>query len=167
MGKYKDKKGTTLMGDILRKAGSLGKVIGPEALKVVGTMTGMSSLTKLGNALDSDPNIDQATKKELMAVAEARIQRDIEEAKEISLRWNADTKSDSWLSRNVRPMVLGWLIFFMSIIIVTDSIDTVSFEVSDTYITLLQTLLVTVIVAYFGSRGMEKYKKISNGSKIS
>ena len=68
--------------------------------------------------------------------------------------------SDSWLSKNIRPIVLAWLVIFVSLFAVVDSIDTIDFTVEAAWITLFSTLLVTVIVSYFGSRGVEKYQKI-------
>ena len=85
----------------------------------------------------------------------------IEYEKTISDRWSSDMASDSWLSKNARPMTLIFLLIVISVFATLDSIDNLAFQVSTTYIDLFKTLLVTVVVAYFGSRGMEKYKKIS------
>jgi hypothetical protein len=67
-------------------------------------------------------------------------------------------KSDSWLSKNTRPMALIFLTLAMTIFIVLDS--TVLLEIKTGWVSLLETLLVTVYVAYFGSRGAEKITKI-------
>ena len=69
--------------------------------------------------------------------------------------------SDSWLSKNVRPMTLIFLTIFMTFIIISDSKTLWEFEVKESYIKLLETLLFAVYLAYFGSRGVEKYKKLS------
>lgn len=162
MGKYKDKKGTTLMGDILRKVGSVGRVLGPEALKVIGTITGMSGLTKLGEALDNDPAVSPQLKDELMEIAVKRIELDIVEEQERTKRWSADMSSDSWLSKNVRPMTLISLLLFVFGIIIADSIEVAKFTVDEGYKELLKALLLTTFFAYFGGRAYNKAVKIKN-----
>ena len=86
---------------------------------------------------------------------------DIIEMQEISKRWQSDMKSDSWLSKNTRPMSLIFLTISMVLLILLDSFEW-SFTVSTGWVDLLQTLLVTVYVAYFGSRGAEKFQTIKN-----
>ena len=78
--------------------------------------------------------------------------------KEISSRWNADMNSDSWLSKNVRPLVLVFLVISTVLMIFIDA-GVVQFEVKDTWVDLLQLVLITVIGAYFGGRSLEKVKK--------
>ena len=78
--------------------------------------------------------------------------------KEISSRWNADMKSDSWLSKNVRPLVLIFLVIATVLMIFIDA-GTISFNVEDKWTDLLQLVLITVIGAYFGGRSLEKTKK--------
>jgi hypothetical protein len=71
--------------------------------------------------------------------------------------------SDSWLSKNTRPMTLIFLTVSMVFLILLDSLN-IDFGVSVEWIDLLKSLLITVYVAYFGSRGVEKFKNI--GSKL-
>ena len=78
--------------------------------------------------------------------------------KEISSRWNADMKSDSWLSKNIRPMILAFLVVSTVLMIFIDA-GVIAFEVKDTWVDLLQLVLITVIGAYFGGRSLEKTKK--------
>ena len=78
--------------------------------------------------------------------------------KEISSRWNADMNSDSWLSKNVRPLVLVFLVIATVLMIFIDA-GTISFNVEDKWTDLLQLVLITVIGAYFGGRSLEKVKK--------
>ncbi len=82
------------------------------------------------------------------------------EIQEVSKRWDSDMQSDSWLSKNVRPITLIYLTLATTIYIVLDSLD-ISFKIDEAWIELLKTLLVTIYVAYFGSRGFEKFKKIN------
>ena len=79
---------------------------------------------------------------------------------EISKRWDSDMSSDSWMSKNTRPMTLIFLTVSSLILIVLDSLN-IDFGVSNEWIELLKSLLITVYVAYFGSRGVEKFKYIS------
>jgi hypothetical protein len=90
--------------------------------------------------------------KELIATYETNME------KEISSRWNADMKSDSWLSKNVRPMVLIFLVVCTVLMIFIDA-GTIAFHVEDKWTDLLQLVLITVIGAYFGGRSLEKTKK--------
>jgi len=90
--------------------------------------------------------------KELMANYE------IEMEKNISSRWEADLKSDSWLSKNVRPLVLIFLIVCTMLLIFIDA-GALNFEVKSSWVDLLQLVLITVIGAYFGGRSLEKVKK--------
>ena len=83
---------------------------------------------------------------------------DVEMEKNITSRWEADLKSDSWLSKNVRPMVLIFLIVCTMLLIFIDA-GAIKFNVKDSYIDLLQLVLITVIGAYFGGRSLEKVKK--------
>lgn len=78
----------------------------------------------------------------------------------VSDRWKADMMSDSWLSKNTRPIIVLSLLAFLFIIIICDSAIGEKFEVKAAYIDLMSTLLVTTIVAYFSSRGIEKYKAL-------
>jgi hypothetical protein len=83
---------------------------------------------------------------------------EVEMEKNITSRWEADLKSDSWLSKNVRPMTLIFLVVCTTLLIFIDA-GTINFEVKDTWVDLLQLVLITVIGAYFGGRSFEKVKK--------
>lgn len=89
------------------------------------------------------------------------LEQDMVEMQEISKRWNSDMKSDSWLSKNTRPMTLIFLTVSMVFLILLDSFE-IDFSVDSGWVDLLKSLLITVYVAYFGSRGAEKFKSISN-----
>ena len=90
--------------------------------------------------------------KELVASYEVQME------KEISSRWEADMKSDSWLSKNVRPLVLVFLVVSTVLMIFIDA-GTINFVVEAKWTDLLQLVLITVIGAYFGGRSLEKTKK--------
>lgn len=78
--------------------------------------------------------------------------------KQITERWKVDMKSDSWLSKNIRPMVLIFLVVSTVLLIFIDA-GAIAFEVKASWVDLLQLVLITVIGAYFGGRSLEKVKK--------
>ena len=103
------------------------------------------------------------TSKEEKLAAEQKVKElianyEIEMEKNITARWQVDLKSDSWLSKNVRPMVLIFLIVCTMLLIFIDA-GAIKFDVKDTWVDLLQLVLITVIGAYFGGRSFEKVKK--------
>jgi hypothetical protein len=103
------------------------------------------------------------TSKEEKLEAERKIKElvanyEVEMEKNITSRWEADLKSDSWLSKNVRPLVMIFLIVCTMLLIFIDA-GALSFDVKATWVDLLQLVLITVIGAYFGGRSLEKVKK--------
>ena len=77
---------------------------------------------------------------------------------EVSERWRVDMQSDSWLSKNIRPMVLIFLCFSTVLLIFIDS-GVITFRVDESWVELLKVVLMTCIGAYFGGRSFEKSKK--------
>lgn len=145
--KFKD----TKVGKFLSKAA-------PGILGTVGDVlpdSGVLGVVK--NLISKDEALPPEDKEKAMKLLEM----DIIEMQEVSKRWASDMQSDSWLSKNTRPMSLIFLTLSMVILILLDSFEW-SFEVSSGWVDLLQTLLVTVYVAYFGSRGAEKFQSIKN-----
>ena len=120
---------------------------------------GAADLVKnVGGVLDN-----LTTSKEEKLEAERKIKKlianyEVEMEKNITARWEADLKSDSWLSKNVRPMTLIFLIVCTMLLIFIDA-GALNFEVKSTWVDLLQLVLITVIGAYFGGRSLEKVKK--------
>ena len=103
------------------------------------------------------------TSKEEKLEAERKIKEiianyEVEMEKNITSRWEADLKSDSWLSKNVRPMILIFLVVCTTLLIFIDA-GVISFNVEAKWTDLLQLVLITVIGAYFGGRSLEKTKK--------
>tara|TARA_A100001515_G_scaffold119551_1_gene102261 strand:+ start:3872 stop:4270 length:399 start_codon:yes stop_codon:yes gene_type:complete len=90
--------------------------------------------------------------KELIADYETKMEANITD------RWKSDMNSDSWLSKNVRPLVLIFLVVCTVLMIFIDA-GTIAFEVEQKWTDLLQLVLITVIGAYFGGRSFEKSKK--------
>ena len=130
----------------------------------------MSILTKLfsGGAADLVKGVGGVidnlhTSKEEKLAAQQKIKElvsDYETKMEANItdRWKSDMNSDSWLSKNVRPMVLIFLVVCTVLMIFIDA-GTISFVVEDKWVDLLQLVLITVIGAYFGGRSFEKSKK--------
>ena len=120
---------------------------------------GASKLIKdVGGVIDN-----LTTTKEEKLAAEHKIKElisnhELELQKQVTNRWEADMKSDSWLSKNVRPLVLIFLVVSTVLMIFIDA-GVIAFEVKDTWVDLLQLVLITVIGAYFGGRSLEKVKK--------
>ena len=103
------------------------------------------------------------TSKEEKLEAERKIKdlianHEIEMEKNITERWKMDMQSDSWLSKNIRPLVLVFLVVATVLMIFIDA-GTITFVVEDKWTDLLQLVLITVIGAYFGGRSLEKVKK--------
>ena len=120
---------------------------------------GASKLIKdVGSVIDN-----LTTTKEEKLAAEQRIKElisnhELELQKQVTNRWEADMKSDSWLSKNVRPLVLIFLVVSTVLMIFIDA-GVIAFEVEKKWTDLLQLVLITVIGAYFGGRSLEKTKK--------
>jgi len=110
------------------------------------------------NLIDRDETLPPPDKEMALKL----LQQDIVEAQEVSKRWESDMSSDSWLSKNTRPMSLIFLTIMTIAFIWVDSHGYIDFTVEEQWINLLKTLTTTVYVAYFGSRGAEKFKSISN-----
>jgi len=103
------------------------------------------------------------TSKEEKLAAELKVKElisnyEVEMEKTITDRWKADMNSDSWLSKNIRPMTLAFLVISTVLMIFIDA-GTIEFIVEDKWTDLLQIVLITVIGAYFGGRSFEKVKK--------
>ena len=94
----------------------------------------------------------QAKIKDMIMGYEAEMQKQVTE------RWKLDMNSDSWLSKNIRPLVLIFLVVCTMLFIFIDA-GKINFNVKDSYVDLLQLVLITVIGAYFGGRSLEKVKK--------
>ena len=88
------------------------------------------------------------------------LEQDMVEMQEVTKRWQSDMQSDSYLSKNTRPLTLIFLTCSLVIFILLDGFE-IDFSIDDAFVDLLKSLLITVYVAYFGSRGAEKFKSIS------
>ena len=157
MGNHKERTGKTRVGKFLIGV----KNVAPSVLELASTITGVKDLDKLADAIRGDSEMSTQDKDTALQFLEI----DIAEMKEVTKRWESDMVSDSWLSKNVRPLCLISLTVFLFFMIFTDSKTEWNFEIKESYITLMQALLVAVYLAYFGSRGYEKGMKLRNKRK--
>lgn len=114
----------------------------------------------LGNAASI---IDEVvTTKEEKEILKNQLERIILETEKtiqdnVTERWKADMASDSWLSKNVRPLVLLFLVISTVLLVFIDA-GFIDFEVKENWVSLLELVLITVIAAYFGGRSVEKVR---------
>jgi hypothetical protein len=126
----------------------------------------MALLTNLFSKLlgDSSKIIDEVvTSQEEKLILKNELEKILNENRvvieqEVTKRWQSDMNSDNWLSKSIRPLVLAWLVVSTTLLIFIDA-GVIEFVVEDKWVDLLQIVLITVIGAYFGSRGLEKIKK--------
>ncbi len=120
---------------------------------------GAADLVKsVGGVIDGLHTSDEEKLAAELKVKELVSQYETQMEKEITSRWQADMKSDSWLSKNIRPLVLAFLVISTVLLIFIDA-GAINFVVEQKWTDLLQLVLITVIGAYFGGRSFEKIKK--------
>ena len=112
----------------------------------------------VGGVIDNLHTSEEEKLEAAQKVKELVSNYEVEMEKQITDRWKSDMASDSWLSKNVRPLVLVFLVITTVLMIFIDA-GMISFEVEAKWTDLLQLVLITVIGAYFGGRSLEKTKK--------
>jgi len=128
--------------------------------KIIQWLTG-GVIKEVGNVIDK-----LTTTEEEKLVIKKQIQEILEKAdndaqEQVSRRWESDMKSDSFLSKNIRPLVLIYLTFIFTVLSFFDG-NVGGFSVAEQYIPIFQSLLITVYGAYFVGRTWEKAKSIIN-----
>ena len=116
-------------------------------------------IKEIGNVIDKLTTTEEEKleiKKQVQIILE---EADNNAQQQVTDRWNADMASDSWLAKNIRPLVLVFLTFVFSLLAFTDG-NIGDFKIAKEYIPIFQTLLVTVYGAYFVGRTWEKAKSI-------
>lgn len=149
MGDYKKKNGTTRVGDFLRS------IDFSKALDVVAKITSGDVSGAIKELSDNSNELTQ----EQREVALELVKLDMKAQEDVTNRWKYDMESDNWLSKNVRPLALIFLTVATVLIAVSDSLN-LQFEVDESWVDLLKTLLITVYTAYFAGRSFEKYRKL-------
>ena len=131
--------------------------------KIFSWLTG-GVIKEIGNVVDK-----LTTTKEEKLNAQNLIQQILEKAdseaqQQVTDRWKADMDSDSWLAKNIRPLVLVFLTLVFSLLSITDG-NIGDFKIAKEYIPIFQTLLITVYGAYFVGRTWEKGKSVIKNKK--
>jgi len=147
---YREKHGKTRVGNFLSKVGD----VAPDILQMAGQITGVKALEELGNRLDKDGSLSQEDKEMALLL----IQKDIEEAREITKRWESDNQHGDWLAKNVRPLTLIVVIGFTLIMVLLDACP-LNFEVSAHSFNYLEMISLTALGGYFAVRSFDKFSK--------
>ena len=138
----------TFFGNLLRSLVSTGKKVSP----IFDAITG----GKVSDILKSIGNSKELTEVEKeMLVKE--LEQDVIEMQEITKRWQSDMLSDSWLSKNIRPLSLAFLTLTLFVYIILDS-ALEGFKIDSEWVSLLGNLLMLVYGGYFGARTLEKIR---------
>jgi len=144
--KFKD----TTVGKLLFGAASM---INPTLGNVLsGVSSPQEALSEIGKSKIS--NEDKIKLQQLI------YEQQNKEIESITSRWKADAASDSWLSKNVRPLVLVWCIVVFSLAGILDSIESVPFHIGETWNDTFEKVMMAVVLAYFGGRTTEKATSI-------
>jgi len=136
----------TTVGQLLFGAAS---VINPTLGNVLQGVT--SPKEAIAEIAKSDVSLDDKIKLQQLIYEQQN-----KEIEAITSRWQADSMSDSWLSKNVRPLVLVWCIVVFSFAGILDSIDTIPFNIHETWNDTFEKVMMAVVLAYFGGRSSEK-----------
>jgi len=128
-------------------ATAVGGPLGGMAVKAIADKLGVpASITDVTNALQANPDLAAKLKEIDTRAFEA-------ETKAVSERWQADMASDSWLSKNIRPMTL---VYILTAYVLFALLDGAGYKISESYVNLLGQWGMLVMTAYFGGRTVEK-----------
>ncbi len=134
------------------KLGAWLKEKAPGVLSLVGDLLpDKGGLGIVKNLLEKERGLNQAE-------AEAVIKAEIEFQNNVSRRWEADMSSDVKLAKVIRPAIMIALMLFFMIVMVWDGMDE-TFIPRDSYVSLLEILMLTVFGAYFAGRTIEKTRR--------
>ena len=131
------------------------------AASVINTTLGnvLQGVTSPKEAIAAISKSDVATDDKIK-LQEIIYEQQNKEIEAITSRWEADSMSDSWLSKNVRPLVLVWCIVVFSFTGILDSIETIPFNIHDNWNSTFENVMMAVVLAYFGGRSGEKVTSI-------
>jgi hypothetical protein len=128
--------------------------------KLLSLLTG-GLIKDVGNVIDKLTTTDEERLAAKQKIQELLEKADQDAQTQITERWKLDMQSDSFLSKNIRPLVLVYLtVIFTGLAFFDGNIG--GFQVDEAYIPIFQSLLITVYGAYFVGRTWEKNKKSSN-----
>ena len=112
----------------------------------------------VGGVIDSLTTTEEERLEAKQKLQELLEKADQDAQSQITERWKLDMQSDSFLSKNIRPLVLIYLTFIFTALSFFDG-NIGGFQVAEEYIPIFQSLLITVYGAYFVGRTWEKSKK--------
>lgn len=121
-------------------------------------LLGGNILGSVGNIVDNLTTSDEERLAAKHAIKEVLVNAEVKAQAEVTKRWEADMRSDNWLSKNIRPLICIFLTSMFVIISIFDG-NAGGFSISPAYVPIYQTLLITVYGAYFAGRSLEKIKK--------
>ena len=141
----------TFFGNLFRGIVKTGKSVGAPLLDAV---TG-GKISDVFSALTKDDTFTPEEKEMLLK----ELEQDMIEMQEVTKRWQSDMTSDSWLSKNIRPLSLAFLTLTLFVYVILDS-SLQGFTIKTEWVDLLSSLLIVVYGGYFGARAVEKVAKI-------
>ena len=121
-------------------------------------LLGGNILGSVGNIVDNLTTSDEERLAAKKAIEEVLMKAESNAQEQVSRRWEADMRSDNWLSKNIRPLICIFLTAIFVVLSVFDG-NIGGFVIQESYIPIYQTLLITVYGTYFAGRSIEKIKK--------
>ena len=150
MSKLKKKFKDTTVGQLLFGAASvINPTLGNILQGVTSPKEALAEITKSGISQDDKIKLQQLIYEQQNKELEA-----------VTSRWEADSMSDSWLSKNVRPLVLVWCICIFSLAGILDSVENIPFQINSLWNDTFEKVMMAVVLAYFGGRTTEKATSI-------
>ncbi len=150
MSKPKKKFKDTTVGQLLFGAASvINPTLGNILQGVTSPKEALAEITKSGISQDDKIKLQQLIYEQQNKELEA-----------VTSRWEADSMSDSWLSKNVRPLVLVWCICIFSLAGILDSVENIPFQINSLWNDTFEKVMMAVVLAYFGGRTTEKATSI-------
>ncbi len=140
--KFKD---TTVGKILLGAAGVINPTLGKVLEGVTNPKEAIAEITKADVSNDDKIKLQQLI-----------YEQQNKEIESITSRWKADSLSDSWMSKNVRPLVLIWCICVFSLAGLLDSVEDIPFTINETWNDTFEKVMMAVVLAYFGGRTTEK-----------
>ena len=113
---------------------------------------------QVGDVIDNLSTSEEERLEAKRKMEEVLMQAESQAQEQVTRRWEADMKSDNWLSKNIRPLICVFLTAIFVVLSVFDG-NIGEFVIQESYIPIYQTLLITVYGAYFAGRSIEKIKK--------
>ena len=113
---------------------------------------------QVGDVIDNLSTSEEERLEAKRKMEEVLMQAESQAQEQVTRRWEADMKSDNWLSKNIRPLICIFLTAIFVVLSVFDG-NIGEFVIQESYIPIYQTLLITVYGAYFAGRSIEKIKK--------